>query len=121
MATILVVDDDDQMRKMLRGALERKGYTVIEAENGVSAMSLQRATPADLVITDIIMPEKDGIDTMKELQVEFPDVKVIAISGGKRGGPQNYLMLAEMYNAARTFAKPFDLEEMLTAVEELLG
>ncbi|MBW1670703.1 MAG: response regulator [Deltaproteobacteria bacterium] len=120
MATILVVEDDNQIRNMLRIALERKGYDVIEAENGVKAMSLQRKTPADLVITDIIMPEKDGIDTMKELKAEFPKVKIIAMSGGKRGGPENYLRLAEMFNADKTIAKPFHLEEVLTDVKELL-
>ncbi|MBW1938416.1 MAG: response regulator [Deltaproteobacteria bacterium] len=119
MATILVVEDDNQIRNMLRIALERKGYDVIEAENGVKAMSLQRKTPADLVITDIIMPEKDGIDTMKELKAEFPKVKIIAMSGGKRGGPENYLRLAEMFNADKTIAKPFHLEEVLTDADRM--
>ena len=114
------MDDDVTFRKMLRKILEREGYETIEAEDGKEGMRLFRAAPADLVITDILMPEQEGIETIQELKRDFAGVKIIAISGGGRLDPEEYLRAAEQFGAARTLSKPFDREELLGAIRELL-
>jgi CheY-like chemotaxis protein len=121
MASILVVEDDPQVRAMLRLTLERLGHEVDEAPNGAVACEKFREHPFDLTITDIVMPKKEGIGTIIELRRERPDAKIIAISGGARGGPDIYLDTAEKFGAARTFTKPVDPKKLLKAVEELLG
>jgi CheY-like chemotaxis protein len=120
MVHILLIDDDDQFRTMLRQLMERNGYEVTEASGGKEGIRLYRENPKDLVITDLIMPGKDGIETIRELKKEFPDVKVIAVSGGGRLGPQDYLHLAKMLGARRTLTKPINLTELLNAIEEIL-
>ncbi len=120
LARILVADDDECMRSVLREMLERAGYEVMEASNGIIAMILQKENPADLVITDILMPEKEGIETILELKRDFPEVKIIAISGGGRGGSEEYLAIAGKMGAETTLAKPFMRKELLKAVRELL-
>jgi len=120
MKSILVVDDDKQIREMLREILEREGYKVEEAENGKEALAIQRERPSDLIITDLIMPEQDGVETIIELVQKDPSVKIIAISGGGRIGPRDYLEMANALGASRTFYKPFKRPEILAAVEELL-
>lgn len=120
MADILIIDDDDQFRVMLRNLIERNGYEVIDASGGQEGIRLYRENPTDLIITDLIMPDKDGIETIQELKQNFPDVKIIAISGGGRLGPQDYLYLAKMLGAQRTLTKPIELPELLKAIEELL-
>ncbi len=121
MARILVVDDEIEIRQLLRQLLEREGYEVIEAPDGDVAVRLFRENPADLVITDIIMPEKEGIKTIFELRHDYPGVKIIAISGGSRVEPQAYLDTAEAFGAIRSFVKPFSTREMIEAVRELLA
>ncbi len=120
MARILVIDDDDQIRAMLQQRLEREGHKVVSAGDGKLGMKLFREEPAELVITDIIMPEKEGIETIMELRRDFPEVKIIAISGGGKVSPDEYLHIAEKFGAHRTLAKPFGREELLKAVQELL-
>jgi CheY-like chemotaxis protein len=120
MTHILLIDDDEQFRTMLRQLMERNGYEVTEASGGKEGIRLYRESPTDLVITDLIMPGKDGIETIQELKKEFPDIKVIAISGGGRLGPQDYLHLAKMLGARRTLTKPINLTELLKAIEEIL-
>ena len=122
MARILVVEDDDQIRTLIKKMLEgEKEYEVAEAENGVVAVKLARKTEFDLIITDIIMPEKEGIETIKEIRQMYPMIKIIAISGGGRIGPYDYLDLAKRLGAKKVLEKPFDLKEMLVAVKELLA
>ncbi|MBU0691040.1 response regulator [bacterium] len=121
MARILVIDDDEDVRNMLRRILEHDGHEVSDAANGDLGLRQYRANPADLVITDIIMPEKEGIETIRELRREFPDVRIIAISGGGRVGPSDYLNAARMMGAKRTFTKPFSRQEILDCVHELCG
>ncbi len=122
MARILVIDDNDDFRKVIREVLEKEGYEVVEAGDGDEGISLFKEKPADLVITDLIMPGKEGIQTMVELRRDFPDVKVIAVSGGGFEGPRTYLEGAELIGGAlRTFIKPFPPEELLKAIKELLG
>jgi CheY-like chemotaxis protein len=120
MTHILLIDDDEQFRTMLRQLMERNGYEVTEASGGKEGIRLYREGPTDLVITDLIMPGKDGIETIQELKKEFPDIKVIAVSGGGRLGPQDYLHLAKMLGARRTLTKPINLTELLKAIEEIL-
>ncbi|MBM9614174.1 response regulator [Desulfobulbus rhabdoformis] len=117
---ILVIDDDDQMRVLLRQVMEWAGYEVLEAEDGREGMHLQRRDPADLVITDLIMPEQEGLETIGQLRKEFPKTKVIAISGGGRIGPEAYLPAAQELGADKVFSKPFDVRELASAVKELL-
>jgi len=121
MRRILVVDDDTQIRHMLREILEREGYEVAVAENGREALALFDRHPTDLIITDLIMPEQDGVETIMEFTQKYPAVKIIAISGGGRIGPRDYLEMATALGARRTFYKPFKRQDILTAVQELLA
>lgn len=120
-ARILVIDDDDLIRSMLTQMLGAAGYDVITAANGDIGIKLFREQPADLIITDIIMPEKEGWETIMELRRDFPNVKIIAISGGGRQGPYSYLMLAKRFGAERIFTKPLKRDELLKAISELLS
>ena len=117
---ILIIDDEVQIREMLGQMLSREGYDVINAPDGKVGMKICREQHVDLIITDIIMPEKDGIEMILELRHVFPDLKVIAISGGGRLGPDGYLEMAQKLGAHRTFFKPFNRKEILEAVKELL-
>jgi len=121
MKRILIIDDNDQLRSLLREILELGNYVVTEAPNGDIGARLFRQQPADLVITDIFMPEKEGLETIRELRRDFPDVKIIAISGGGSRGALGYLPTAKKLGAHRTFIKPFEMLELLAAVHELLG
>jgi two-component system, response regulator, stage 0 sporulation protein F len=114
MATILIIDDEEPVRVLLRSALQAAGYEVVEAANGREGLALYRHKPTDLVITDIAMPEMNGLDMMLELTRYFLDAKVIAISGG--GGEQNVLDVAKLLGARRTIQKPFSMTQLLGAV-----
>ena len=121
MANILIIDDDDQFREMLRQMLERAGYEVVEAPDGKEGLRLFRENKVDLVITDIFMPEKEGLEVLMEFRRNFPDTKIIAISGGARNiSPEESLKMAEAFGAKYTFKKPVDREALLDAVKELL-
>ena len=120
MARILIIDDESQIRSMLRLMLERSGYEVIEAADGMEGIRQYRDNPADLIITDLIMPNKDGIGMIIELKKEFPKVKIIAMSGGGVNRPEGYLDGAKKLGATRTLTKPIDRDEMLSAVRETL-
>ena len=120
MKLILIIDDDDLFRAMLRQMLESEGYEVLDAPNGMEGIRLYRTKPTDLIITDILMQEKEGFQTIMELQQIFPEVKIIAISGGGCVGPDNYLKIAKMLGVHSTFKKPFQREELLETVLELL-
>ena len=114
MATILIIDDQQAVRALLRAVLEDAGYQVTEAANGRQGLELYRFRPTDLVITDIVMPELNGLDLMLELTREFIDAKVIAITGVV--GQENLLDKAKLLGARRTFQKPFGIPELLDAV-----
>ena len=120
MARILIIDDESQIRSMLRLMLERDGYEVVEAPDGIEGIRAYRQKPADLIITDLIMPNKDGIGMIIELQKEFPDVKIIAMSGGGLNKPEGYLKGAKKLGAACTLTKPIDREKMLRAVKNII-
>jgi len=121
MAHILLIDDDNLLRGLLRINLEEAGYTVTEARDGKEGLALQAQSPADLVLTDLIMPEKEGVETIIELRKKHPKVKIIAMSGGGRGSATDYLQTARKLGAARTLCKPFTDEELLAAIQEVLG
>jgi DNA-binding NtrC family response regulator len=120
MARILLIDDDDQFRRMLRMVLEHDGYIVEEAHNGRQGVASCRAAPAALVITNILMPEQEGLETIRILQREFPAVKIIAISGGGQRGNLDFLTVAQKLGAWTTLRKPFAMRELRTAVGEAL-
>jgi len=120
MARILIIEDDAQISVMLRRTLARNGYEVVEASDGNEGLKCYRENPADLVITDIIMPKKEGIETIMELRRDFPRVPIIAISGGGQFGLRKYLNAAKDFGADYTFTKPVDRKELLNAVRELL-
>lgn len=119
MTDILIIDDEPQIRDMLRLIFEHEGYDVIDAPDGRIALKLQQENPTKLVITDIVMPEKEGLETIRELRKNYPEVKIIAMSGGGFIEPQRYLNLAAKFGAERIFTKPIELEELLMAVKEL--
>jgi len=121
MYRVLLADDDQQIRQMLKLTLERAGYEVVEAEDGNKAVRQYKQDSIDLVITDIVMPEKEGIETIMELRSIDPDVKIIAISGGGRINPEDYLNWARRFGVRHTFTKPVDREQLLEAMSELLG
>lgn len=120
MGRILVIDDDDDHRDTVREILEDVGYAVVEAADGQEGLHRCRAAPVDLVITDIVMPRQEGLETIMELRREFPAVPIIAMSGGGQRVKLDCLTLAKRLGAARTFRKPLDPPELLTAVRELV-
>ena len=119
MARILVIDDDEAIRNMLRRILEHVGHDVDEAGDGDLGVRRCNERPADLVITDIIMPNKEGIQTIQELRRDNPQIKIIAISGGGRVGPGDYLSAAKLVGADHTFSKPFNTQDVLATVDRL--
>ncbi len=122
MARILVIDDEPQVRTVLLKSLEFDGYQVMDAPNGKVGMKLFQEEPFDLVITDIVMPEKEGIETIGELRHYFPETKIIAISGGGQNLKANSVLhTAKILGANCTLFKPFEIEEFLNAVKHVLG
>lgn len=121
MSHILVIDDDDQVRGLLKRILERTGYSVADAENGKVGMERHRASPAALIITDIVMPEQEGLETIQALRRTSPETKILAISGGGFNQPGNYLTLASHFGAHRVLPKPIEREVLLATVRELIG
>jgi CheY-like chemotaxis protein len=121
MARILIIDDDDTVRLSLKMLLEDAEYEVVEADDGEAGLECMRENPADLVISDIFMPKKEGIETIDELRREFPHVRIIAISGGGRMDPDAYLDIARRVGADASLFKPFDMKVLLNMVERLLA
>ncbi|MBI2424324.1 MAG: response regulator [Candidatus Hydrogenedentes bacterium] len=120
MANILIVDDEEQVRSMLRMMLEREGHTITEAENGGVALRALRSAKFDLMILDLIMPEVEGLETLMTLRQTLSDLKVIAISGGGNSVGMDFLPAAAKLGAARTLKKPFDRDDLLNVLRELL-
>jgi DNA-binding NtrC family response regulator len=121
MPYVLVIDDDESVCNMLRQHLQLAGYEVAVAGNGFEGLKSFHERRPTLVITDLIMPEADGIEAIMELRKLDPVVKIIAISGGSRLVPTDMLYAAKMLGAARTFIKPLDVQELLAAVAELIA
>lgn len=121
MARILVVDDDPTVRRLMARVLVGAGYDVQEASDGAEAITAFRASPADLVVTDVYMPGADGIEAIIRLQQEFPDVRVIATSGGGHRDKHDVLEMAARLGAKRTLPKPVGRKDLLEAVGAVLG
>ena len=121
MAHVLVIDDNPEICSILQEALEDAGYDVIVAGNGRAGVERYLEGGVDLVITDIFMPEQDGIETILELRRANPDVKIIAMSGGGSVRDFTYLPAARQLGAVHSMAKPFDVHEVLATVRQLLS
>ena len=120
MKTILLVDDDDLLRKMLRLKLESLGYAVLEARNGNEATRHQKAHPADIMITDLVMPDKEGLETIHEFRRAHPALKIIAMSGGGRSSAETYLHFATQLGAVAALQKPFSTDILVAALKKAL-
>ncbi len=118
---ILVIDDEESVRFVVKEMLEFEGYEVTTASNGKVGLQLFRKKPTDLIITDIFMPEMEGLETIRELHRDFPQLKIIAMSGGGESGMLSFLSFAKRFGALRTLRKPFSREELLEVVKELLA
>jgi CheY-like chemotaxis protein len=120
MPGILIVEDDNDLRTMLKVSLNRRRFTVLEAENGKEAIAHFKPSVTDVVITDLIMPEEDGLKVIMRMRELKPSIKIIAISGGGKAGPGSYLNLAKALGADAVYSKPFSVNDMITKIEELL-
>lgn len=122
MAHILVIDDDYHMRLVVRQMLEQKNHTVVDEEDGQKGVKRYASESFDLVITDIVMPEKEGLETIRELKKIDPDVKIIAISGGAlKGPPTSYLALAKQFGAKESIEKPFSWKKLIDTIDRVLA
>lgn len=120
MKRVLVIDDDQYIQELLKLALEKAGYEAMVADNGDMGLDIHRETPADLIITDLFMPGKEGTQLLMEMRDEFPQTKVIVISGGGGIEGVDFLKLASHLGATQVFQKPFTITELLEAVREAL-
>ena len=119
--TILVVDDRDDFRSVLKQTLESAGYEVRAAPEGEAALELQRNRPADLLITDLFMPGKEGFETITRFREQFPDTRIIAMSGGVLPGLEHdFLASAGLLGIGATLRKPFEADELLATVRKVL-
>ena len=121
MASILVIDDEDSLRDALRRNLQKSGYHVIEANEGKQGLQQLASFPVDLVLIDIFMPGKEGLETIRELRQSYPNIPVIAMSGGGSKGMADVLRVATLLGARRTLLKPFTGQELLEAVRHELA
>jgi len=121
MPGILIVEDDKELREMLKISLLRNNFTVLEAENGKDAIVHFKPLLTDLVVTDLIMPEEDGLKVVIKLKELKPSIKIIAISGGGKVGPGSYLNLAKVLGADAIYSKPFSINDLVVKIEELLS
>ncbi len=120
MARILIIDDNAEVLDTYCKILESAGYEVVVVTNGNEGIRTFKEEPLDLVITDIVMPEKGGLETIMELRRDFPGVRIIAISGGDFLEPKDYLEMAKQFGAMRTLTKPIEKKELLETVQECL-
>jgi DNA-binding response OmpR family regulator len=121
MARILIIDDDESITSLLQMVLSRQGYEVLTAANGREGVKLFNCIPADLVISDILMPEMDGLEALKQLRQLSPNLKLIAVSGGGVRLKMDVLRVAELLGAAATFEKPYKIDALLASVRQLLA
>jgi CheY-like chemotaxis protein len=119
MASILVIDDNEPVRGFLRAVLEGQGHTVVEAGQGRSAVQRLRTSPVDLVLTDIYMPDCDGLEVIMTLRRDFPSVRIVAMSGGS--GDRNLLVVARQLGAREILEKPINVEELVRTVTAALA
>jgi CheY-like chemotaxis protein len=120
LAKLLVVDDDADVRTILKAMLERDSHDVMTAENGAQALQCMQKRLPDVVIVDIIMPEKEGFETIVELRRDYPNLKIIAISGGGSIGAGSYLKLAKTLGAHLALEKPIRMKDLKAAIQQLI-
>jgi len=116
---ILVVDDNEAFRLMLCKSLRRFGYSVAEAKNGVEANDVFASAKCDLILTDLMMPRKDGFQTIRDFRKQHPGVKIIAMSGGSQIGTKPFLEMAELLGASIVLEKPFSTQDLLAAIRRV--
>lgn len=120
MSLALVVEDHAPMRKIIAGLLEDMGHEVCQAANGLEAMRIQLATPVDFMVTDLFMPEVEGLETIQKMRKLYPNVPIIAISGGSsQAFPEDYLVMAQRFGAQQILQKPFTSRQVIDAVTAL--
>ena len=118
---VLIIDDDAEVRDMVCKMLKDESFDVFAAINGKEGIEfLRKSSNIDLVITDLIMPEKEGIETIREIKRDFSHIKILAMSGGGKGNAMDYLRMAKGMGADLTLRKPFIKQELLKAVQEIL-
>jgi|WetSurMetagenome_2_1015567.scaffolds.fasta_scaffold127659_2 DNA-binding response OmpR family regulator len=117
---ILVIEDNGPIRRLISTYLRRDGYEVIEAEDGHKGLEIFLAHPTDLVILDMVMPIKDGMETLMDLRVKFPRLGIIAMSGGDGNGPEPYLEIAIRCGASHILPKPFGRHGLIRAVRRTI-
>ncbi len=115
---ILIIDDDEIIRELFRMWLERAGYEVYDAADGREGMAIQAKTPVDMLICDLIMPVQEGIETITLFRDKYPEIGIIAISGGGKIAPGSYLTIAEHLGAWKVFTKPVDMIQLMKDIEE---
>jgi CheY-like chemotaxis protein len=118
---VLVIDDNEMIREALREMLSQAGYSILEAADGKSGIQIIAQHPIDLIITDLFMPEADGLEVIQYVRRQFPDVKIIAMSGGGSRGLVELLSVAQKMGAHKIFMKPFEWDDILGAIQELVG
>lgn len=121
MARVLIVDDEELILRTLKNALESAGHKVTTAYNGEKALAYMRAEPFDIVVTDIIMPQKEGIETIREIRRQDDAIPIIAASGGGQFGRERLLNMAEALGASASIAKPFRPRDLIALIESELG
>lgn len=121
MSRILVIDDDKFVRASIRAVLESVGHEVFDAGDADAGILQQRANPFDIAIVDLVMPKKEGLETIRELKQDFPNLPIIAISGGGALVKKNFIQAAEAFGATTTLEKPFGGDDLLNAISSAVS
>jgi DNA-binding response OmpR family regulator len=118
MPRVLILEDSPDLRQLLQLELQAQGFEVAAASSGDSALELMERAPADVVLTDLFMPDKDGLETILELRARYPGARIVAMSGWESRAGLDYLKVAREIGAERTFRKPFDIGELIAALRQ---
>ena len=119
MTRILVIDDNEDFAELIRHFLNAEGFSVAIAMDGRIGLEIQRHQPADIIVTDIFMPRQDGVETIAALRTEFPQARIIAMTGRESLTDYDALRVADELGAVKTFKKPFDIPDLVAVVKEL--